>query len=123
MQNHLGFGCGCGFIVIILCVPKECVNWFCIKIQGPVEQRFGYIWIILVSSNVSQNISKYAKIHQVFLGKILRSVASPAPRCRPVRERRMVHMTSDIFGGVDKSVYSTKAQKDGPGRNGNILVH
>jgi hypothetical protein len=35
----------------------------------------------------------------------------------------MVHMTSDIFGGVDKSVYSTKAQKDGPGRNGNILVH
>lgn len=28
------------------------------------------------------------------------------------RERRMVHMTSDIFGGVDKSVYSTKAQKE-----------
>lgn len=83
------------------------------------------MWIILVSSNVSQNISKYAKIHQVFLGKILRFVASPAvPRCRPVRERRMVHMTSDIFGGVDKSVYSTKAQKDGPRRTRNIhLVH
>ena len=30
-----------------------------------------------------------------------------------VRERRMVHMTSDIFGGMDKSVYSTEAQKDG----------
>eukprot|EP00435_Cladocopium_sp_Y103_P042877 s456_g11.t5 len=28
------------------------------------------------------------------------------------RERRMVHMTSDIFGGMDKSVYSTKAQKE-----------
>ena len=54
MQNHLGFGCGRGFIVIILCVPKERVNWFCIKIQGPVEQRFAYIIIYLDHFSVKQ---------------------------------------------------------------------